>query len=123
MGFGGWHRRRQAVRGGWTFCVRLVMLAVALAVATPSAGLAEDLAFHAGDHHRGTELTVAAAWASPETVDPGLACHVHCGCHQVADLQGVPVAPAPDLPRPSYARTVEAPVAIAPDRLARPPRA
>ncbi|WP_331327807.1 hypothetical protein [Methylobacterium fujisawaense] len=111
------------MRDGWALCVRVVMLVLALAVAAPSPGLAEDLAFHAGDRHRGTELTVAATAAALEAADPGLACHVHCGCHQVADLQGAPVAPVPDPARPSYARTAEAPVAIAPDRLARPPRA
>lgn len=123
MRFRGWHRRRRAVRDGWALCVRTVMLVLALAVAAPSAGLAEDLAFHAGDRHRGTELTLAATAASPEATDPGVACHVHCGCHQVADLQGAPVAPAPDRTRPAYARADEVPVTVAPDRLVRPPRA
>ncbi|MDE3747844.1 hypothetical protein ACFQE0_20330 [Methylobacterium komagatae] len=111
------------MRDGWAFAVRTVMLVLALAFAAPSAGLVEDLAFHAGSRHRATELTSVEIFASSEAADPGLACHVHCGCHQVAALHGAPVAPTPDPRQPSYARTVEATAAIAPDRLARPPRA
>ncbi|EIZ87176.1 hypothetical protein WYO_0040 [Methylobacterium sp. GXF4] len=122
MDFGGWHRRRQAARDGWALAVRTLMLVLTFAFAAPSAGFAEDLAFHAGGHHRATELTVFEASAAPSSADPGLACHAHCGCHQLAYLDGAPLAPAPDRPRPSYARTAEAPVAIAPGRPARPPR-
>lgn len=122
MNLGGWHRRRRAARDGWAFAVRTLMLVLTLAFVTPSAGLAEDLGFLAGRHDRGTELTAVETSASTTAADLGLACHAHCGCHQMADLDGAPFAPVPDRPRPSYARTAHALVSIASDRLARPPR-
>lgn len=122
MDDGGQHRRRQVARDGWALAVRTLMLVLTLAFTAPSAGFAEDLAFHSGDHRRATELAVVEASASPWSADPGLVCHAHCGCHQLAYLDGAPLAPAPDRPRPSYARTAEAPVVIAPGRPTRPPR-
>lgn len=102
---------------------RMLALVLALAVVAPTAGLAEDLAFHSGRHHGRTEMATVDAAALGEAVDPGLTCHVHCGCHQLATLQADPVAPAPDVPRPAYLCFAEALASVVPDRLARPPRA
>ncbi|WP_246750878.1 hypothetical protein [Methylorubrum rhodesianum] len=103
--------------------VRLLALVLALATVAPTVRLADDLAFHAGGHHGRAEMPAMDAAAPDGAVDPGVTCHGHCGCHQLATLQADPVAPAPDALRPGYARVAASPVSVAPDRLTRPPRA
>ncbi|MBY0297660.1 MULTISPECIES: hypothetical protein [Methylobacterium] len=101
----------------------MVALVLVLIIGTPMSDVVDDVAFHRG--HDQTEL-VASLDAPPggaETGDPGLAGHLHCGCHVLAILDvGVP-APTPRSPRPRYARVNEAMTSLAPDCLARPPRA
>ena len=120
------HSRQRAARGWWAIATRALALVLALAIALPAAGVAEDLVYHQGHPgHDLTELTVAPDLvpASAQAADPGIACHVHCGCHMAVPLDGcAPPAPAM-LSRPCHAPTAAAPSAIFPDRLPRPPRA
>lgn len=115
------HRAFGAITGWWATAGRALALVLALAMAAPTAGLAEDLAFHQGVPR--TELAVASdATLGPAQVDPGSCSHVHCGCH-VAVSPRAAVATVPVLAsRPSYARPTEDATSIFPDRLPRPPR-
>ncbi|GJD56474.1 hypothetical protein [Methylobacterium dankookense] len=117
------HSRRRAARGWWAVAARLLALVLALSLVAPVAGYADDLAFHES-HGHAAELTVVDAAPAPGTGDPGLACHIHCGCHQVAPTAASgPVMPCLEAAPPVYARLSEMASSIAPDRLPRPPRA
>ena len=61
--------------------------------------------------------------ASARAADPGIACHVHCGCHAGIALDEAASAPLPSASRPRYERVSLAAASIFPDRLPRPPRA
>lgn len=102
----------------------MIALVLALALAMPAAGIAEDLSFHGS--HGAAELALGQAGAVAETaqhpVDPGLACHAHCGCHVGASPCEAGLAPPAASPRPRYARTRAVAASIVPDRLPRPPR-
>lgn len=115
-----------AVRSWWV-AARALALVLALAIAAPMAGLAEDLAFHHGhDGADRTELALAAPEAAAEGAqrgDPGLGCHLHCGCH-VAAHPAEADSPVPaTASRATYARLSEAVSSVVADRLPRPPRA
>ena len=116
------------VGGWWRAAARMIALVLALALAMPAAGLAEDLSFHRHGHgHHGSELALdglgAVASAAPRAADPGLACHAHCGCHVAAAPCEAGLVPPDPAPRPRYARTRETVSSLGPDRLPRPPRA
>ncbi|WP_342447324.1 hypothetical protein [Methylobacterium platani] len=122
----------------------MLALVLALSLVAPESGEAADLAFHAGSRGQATgqgivtgpgivtgkmivtgpEAVVASAAAHDAgAADPGLACHLHCGCHQAAPLAAASADPACDGAPPLYARLTEAVSSLAPDRLPRPPRA
>ena len=122
MTFGVRHRRPAGARGWWALVARMLALVLALAVATPPAGLAADLAFHAGGHHSRSQGLVLDAPAAPANVDPGLSEHIHCGCHQAARLEAADVAPPAVPGRPLPAALAQGRPSISPDRLPRPPR-
>ncbi|WP_336490477.1 hypothetical protein [Methylobacterium nigriterrae] len=111
------------MRGWWAVAARMLTLVLALVVAAPVSGLADDMAFHAGGHHERTEALTVGSPSSADASDPGVASHVHCGCHQVAAMEHGPVPPAPDAARPRYARVTDVPSSVATNRLPRPPRA
>ncbi|MFC6791962.1 hypothetical protein ACFQE0_21620 [Methylobacterium komagatae] len=119
-------RRILGTAGGWwQAAARMIALVLTLALTLPTAGLAEDLAFHA---HRGghgaVELpTYTVAEAGHQAADPGLVCHAHCGCHVTASPCEAGLTPPVPSARPRYARTAEAASSVFPDRLPRPPRA
>jgi hypothetical protein len=117
------HRRVVRTRGWWALAARTLALVLALAVAAPGAGLAADLAFHAGDHHGRSEGQVLDAAQPSTTADPGLGEHLHCGCHQAARLESAAVAPPAVSGRPLPAALAQARPSVSPDRLPRPPRA
>lgn len=127
MTFGVRHRRFLRARGWWTVAVRMLALVLALSVAghgvEPGTGLAADLAFHAGGHHDAGEGAALEAPAAATRVDPGVAAHVHCGCHLVARLEAAVLMPPPVPDRPLRARLAQGHSSIDPDRLPRPPRA
>ena len=116
MTFGVRHRRAARARGWWAIAARMLALVLTLAVAAPGAGLAADLAFHAGGHPARSDGPVLDRPTAPADVDPGLGEHLHCGCHQAARLE------ATDVARPSVpGRTLRAAVAqghpsVTPDR-------
>lgn len=110
-------------RGWWALAVRMLALVLALSVAGPGVGLAADLAFHTGGHHEAGEGAALDAPAATATVDPGLAAHVHCGCHLAARLEAAVMVPPPVTGRPLRARLAQGHSSIDPDRLPRPPRA
>lgn len=114
--------------GWWQVAARMIALVLTLALTLPTAGLAEDLAFHASQSgnggHGAVELsTGTVAEAGHQAADPGLACHTHCGCHVTASPCEANLTPPDPNVRPRYARTVEAVSSVFPDRLPRPPRA
>jgi len=123
MTFGVRHRRSVRARGWWALAVRMLALVLALSVAGPGVGLAADLAFHAGRHHAAGEGAALDALAATTAVDPGVAAHVHCGCHLVARLEAAMMVPPPGPGRPLRARLAQSHSSIDPDRLPRPPRA
>lgn len=116
------HEAFGAMSGWWVTAARMLALVLALALALPPAGLAEDLAFHEG--RRAPDLTVGApSGTAQQAPDPGLSCHAHCGCHLAASPceAGLALPPAPL--RPRYAWTHEAASSVFAERLSRPPRA
>lgn len=118
------HSRRFAVREGWALGARALVLALALFMVASAAGAGEDLASHAFRPLGLTEMAASDATAPAEAGGPGLACHLHCGCHQMAPLQvSADVTRSPEFEGLTYSRVAEMPASIAPDRLARPPRA
>lgn len=107
-------------RNWWVITVRLFALVLVLAVAVPTAGLSDDAAFH--DSYDGSTkmLTVSAA----PHADPGLACHLHCGCRQIVSVPAIDLTmPCPETVPAVYARLNETALFTAPGRLPRPPRA
>ncbi|MCJ2069270.1 hypothetical protein MKK75_10740 [Methylobacterium sp. J-030] len=123
MTFGVRHRCSVRARGWWALAVRVLALVLALSVAGPGTGLAADLAFHAGDRHAVGEGAALDAPAAATNVDPGVAAHVHCGCHLGARLEIAVTAPPPVPGRPLRARLAQGRPSVDPDRLPRPPRA
>ncbi len=121
------HSRRGAARGWWAVAVQLLALVLALSLVAPSAGYADDLAYHVGGQGlaqgHAPEMASVDAPSDARTSDPGLVCHLHCGCHQAATVTAAPVEPVFDGVRPHYARLSETASSLAPDRLPRPPRA
>ena len=117
------HKAFGAMTGWWATAARALALVLALAVAMPTVCIAEDLAFHQG--HDRIELSFVSDTASggEQAADPGLTCHVHCGCHVAATVDNTDPAPLTATSRPSYARVSATLSSVAPDRLPRPPRA
>jgi hypothetical protein len=112
--------------GWWAAAARALALVLALAVCVPTAGLAEDLAYHqAHPGHDRAELVMGSDLmpASARQADPGLACHVHCGCHVAVPSDVSAAAPQASLSRRCYAPVDTALPSLFPDRLPRPPRA
>lgn len=116
------HSRGGAARGRWAVAARLLALVLALFLVAPVSGYAIDLAYHEC-HRHGAELTMADAAPDADAADPGIASHLHCGCHQLAPLTSSPDEPLVEVARPAYARLSETVSSIAPDRLPEPPRA
>lgn len=123
MTFGVRHRRAAPARGWWAIAARVLSLVLALSLAAPGAGLAADLAFHAGGPHTRNEAPVLDAATASTAVDPGLGEHLHCGCHQAARLEAADVAPPAVPGRPLIAAPVQGRPSVTLDRLPRPPRA
>jgi hypothetical protein len=121
MFFGRWHRRPRTERGWWAVAVRLLALVLALSVSAP-AGMARDLDYHGRGHHPDVAVATVGAPADTDTADPGLDCHLHCGCHQLAAVAIGPVLLALDTARPVYARVTKKVSSLALDGLLRPPR-
>ena len=101
----------------------MLALVLTLTVAAPCAGLAADLAFHAGSHHGRSEGPVLDAPTAPADTDPGLGEHLHCGCHQAARQEAADVAPPAVPGRPLPGALAQGRPSVTPDRLPRPPRA
>lgn len=101
----------------------MLALVLALTLVAPVAGYGDDLAYHAGGQGHVTELTGVDAAPGADASDPGLACHLHCGCHQAMLPMGALAEPLLTAACPTYARLSEVASSVAPDRLPRPPRA
>ncbi|MHB2206290.1 hypothetical protein [Methylobacterium sp. CM6257] len=112
-----------ALTGWWATAARLLALVLALSLVAPSAGLAADVAYHDGGGRHVTELASLEAAPEAGATDPGMACHLHCGCHQAAPAVTGFTEPVFGVARPTYARLSEAGTSVSPDRLPRPPRA
>lgn len=111
-----------AMAGGCALAVRLLALLLALALAIPEAGLAADLHHHLETRSTSSIVSAEAA-VSGQAADPGLATHLHCGCHVAAAVGAAdPVLPAVR-PLPRFGREAEAVPSIVRDLLPRPPRA
>lgn len=113
------------ITGWWATAARALALVLALAVATPFVGLAADLAYHQGHQGHGYAefAEVSEEAASEKAVDPGVHCHLHCGCH-VAVSPHQPIAATPHLAsRVSFTTLAASARSVFPDRLPKPPRA
>jgi len=122
MSFAGLHRSLGARPRWWAVAGRVLALVFALSVCAPVTGLASDLDYHGRGQHSVAELgTVGAPSSTDAADDPGLSCHLHCGCHQFAAVAAGPVLPVIDTVKRVYARVTENLSSLAPDRLLRPP--
>jgi hypothetical protein len=118
------HSRRWAERKWWAFAARLLALVLALSLVAPVTGHADDLAFHGNGHRHAAALTTMDASPDAGASDIGLACHLHCGCHQAAPAApDGPAMPCLETAPAVYARLSETSSSVAPGRLPRPPRA
>lgn len=117
------HRTFGAMTGWWAAAA--LALVLALSIAMPPAGLGGDPAYHQGHQgHDRSEPSFVSETASglDQASDPGLADHVHCGCHVALNATVACDALPQDDTRPSYARLSETVSSVSPDRLPRPPR-
>ncbi|GJE25661.1 hypothetical protein [Methylobacterium organophilum] len=109
--------------------LRALALVLALAIAAPMTGLAQDiafhqdLAFHEGHAHGQGLVTTEAGPAESPSVDPGIASHAHCGCHLVATLDSGGTVPMPAATRRYATAAALEPASADPVLPARPPRA
>ena len=116
-----------ARRGWFALAVRLLAVWLALVTALPQAGFAADLHHHLGEAHPGDRHSVLIA--APDSVavsqaaDPGLATHLHCGCHSLAPASAAEPILADPRPRPRYGLAAVSRSSTIPDLLPRPPRA
>jgi hypothetical protein len=118
MSFAGLHRSSR----WWAVGVRALAFVFALSISIPVAGLASDLDYHGRGQHAGAEFgTVGAPSSTDAADDPGLSCHLHCGCHQLAAVAAGPVLPVLHTVKRVYARVIEELSSLAPNRLLRPP--
>lgn len=108
---------------GWcALAVRMLALLLALAITAPEAGLAADLHHHLGSQS-GTLAMAPDPAVTAQSADPGIATHLHCGCHVAAPVSAAdPVLPLAR-PRPRYGRVAAALPSLVPAPLPRPPRA
>jgi hypothetical protein len=117
------HRAFGAISGWWATAARLLALILALSLVAPAAGFADDFAYHDGSRGPVTELASLEDAPAAGAADPGIACHLHCGCHQAAPAVAGFAEPVFGVARPTYARLTATLSSICPDRLPRPPRA
>ena len=117
------HRAFGVMTGWLATTVRMLALALALAVNLPASDLAEDLAFHGSRNRIELSASFEDAPDGLDAKDPGLVGHLHCGCHVLAILDAVVPASTLEPSRPHYARVSEVAPSLASDRLPRPPRA
>ncbi len=116
----GWHRRPRTGRGWWAVAVRILALVFALSVKRPSPVSRPIWTTMAAGPPASGFATVGAP-AGTDAADPGLACHLHCGCHHLAAVAiGSRIADPRHRP-PVYARVTEKVSSLAPDGLLRPP--
>ena len=116
------HNPFGVMTGWWTLAVRALALLLALSVALPEAGLAADLHHHLGS--RTTTLAMASqVEGATQKADPGIATHIHCGCHIAAPVSAPDPVPPMMRPRLRFDRIAQASTSIVPDLLPRPPRA
>jgi hypothetical protein len=117
------HRCLDTGRNWWVITVRLLAFGLALAFAVSTASLSDDVAFHSG-HDSSTKVLTVSAAPHADAAEPGFACHLHCGCHQVVSVPAVDLTmPCPETVPTVYARLNETALFTAPGRLPRPPRA
>lgn len=121
----GSHRGPGRATGCWTIIVRALALVLTLALASPTAGLADDIAFHAGHgiHERVEVVATVDADRSGERAHPGLAGHAHCSCHVVAMTDTADVALPAAGSRRAHGEEGSTLRSVTPGRLPRPPRA
>lgn len=117
------HRWPDTGRNWWTITVRLLALGLALAFAVSTVSLLDDVAFHS-DYDSSTKVLTVSAAPHADAAEPELACHLHCGCHQVVSVSAVDLTmPCPETVPTVYARLNETALFTASGRLPRPPRA
>jgi len=109
--------------GWWATASRLLALVLALSLVAPAAGLADDMAYHDGGRGHVTELSSAHVAPEANATNPGMACHLHCGCHQAAPAVTGFAEPVLKAVRLACGRLSEAVSSVAPDRQPKPPRA
>ena len=114
------HNPFGAVTGWCALAVRALALLLALTLALPEAGLAADLHHHLDADHAALTVSPDSAVA-PQAADPGLALHLHCGCHVAAPVSAVESVLPATRPLPRDGQAAEARSSIAPDLLPRPP--
>lgn len=124
MGVGGWHRRCAVLQEWCAFGARALLLALAMFIVSTVAGSGDDLADHGGRYQNAIGVGTLVTPMPTEAGNPGLACRLLCGCHQVAPLQvSSYVTPSTEFAGLGFSWVAEVPTSVTPDRLARPPRA
>jgi len=104
--------------------LRLLSLALVLAIAAPDWSLATDIAYLDSQTQAGIELPVissADGFASGAS-DRDIVCHVHCSCHQAITVDGVPEMPSLEGTEPNLIKSIGALASVWLKRQSRPPR-
>lgn len=110
--FGAWH-------GWWATAARMLALVLALALVAPTAGYAEDAAFHAEQ----STVSVGTNGHADSDADPCVALHLNCCPHQAIAVTADVGEPVQAVERTVY-RTLDVAVAtVFAERLPKPPRA
>lgn len=97
--------------------VAFVAMMLTLVLAVPDCGLAVDL--------RPTEATHVMAditSPSPDALDHGLSCHIHCSCHPAICLITGAALMTPGPVRIAFVTVAEAGNSVAPEHRRKPPR-
>jgi hypothetical protein len=113
-----------AGRGWRAIALRLLSLALVLAIAAPDWSLATDIAYLDSQTQAGIELPVissADGFASGAS-DRDIVCHVHCSCQQAITVDGVPEMPSLEGTEPNPIKSIGALASVWLKRQSRPPR-
>lgn len=101
----------------WSATAAFLALMLALVLAVPDCGLADDLR-----SPKAASVMAAVTGLSPDTPDQGLSCHIHCSCHPAACLTMGVALMVPGLVRIAFVTVAEAGSSVAPEHRRKPPR-
>lgn len=108
-----------ARQGWWATAARMLALVLAVALMAPTAGWAEDAAFHTNR----SSVSVGTPGSADNDADPCVALHLHCCSHQAIAVTADVGGPIHAAERIVYRTLDVAAAAVFAERLPKPPRA